>query len=97
MQLEILERLEKLGFCSSNIVLGIGSYAFQLVTRDTHGIAIKATNVIINGESRPIFKDPKTDTSKTKKSAKGLIMVTKEGNEYNFIDEASPNKKNMVA
>ena len=93
MQLEILERLEKLGFCSSNIVLGIGSYAFQLVTRDTHGIAIKATNVIINGESKPIFKDPKTDTSKTKKSAKGLIMVTKEGNEYNFIDEASPKQE----
>lgn len=73
-QLEILENLEKKGFCSSNIVLGTGSYTYQHVTRDTHGTAMKATYVEIDGVGRDIFKDPKTDDG-TKKSAKGLMMV----------------------
>lgn len=62
------------GFASSNIVFGIGSYTYQYVTRDTYGMAIKATNCIINGVNSPIFKDPVTDDG-TKKSAKGYLRV----------------------
>jgi hypothetical protein len=32
-------RLEDKGFASTNVVLGIGSYSLQFVTRDTHGSA----------------------------------------------------------
>ena len=70
----ILSILKDKGFCSSNIVLGIGSYTFQHVTRDTHGMAVKSTYVEIEGVGREIFKDPKTDDG-TKKSAKGLLQV----------------------
>jgi len=70
----ILERLIDKDFASTNIVLGIGSYTFQLVTRDTHGMAMKATYVVVNDEGREIFKDPKTDDG-IKKSAKGLLRV----------------------
>jgi nicotinamide phosphoribosyltransferase len=42
---QICERLEVKGFASTNIVLGIGSYTYQYVTRDTHGFAMKATYV----------------------------------------------------
>lgn len=70
----ICEGLKAKGFASTNVVLGIGSYTYQHVTRDIFGFAMKATYGEVNGEGRAIFKDPKTDDG-TKKSAKGLIRV----------------------
>ncbi|RRB07429.1 nicotinate phosphoribosyltransferase [Larkinella rosea] len=70
----ICEGLYQKGFASTNVVLGIGSYNYQYVTRDTFGFAVKATYGEVNGEGRAIFKDPKTDDG-TKKSAKGLIRL----------------------
>lgn len=72
----ILDRLEKMGFASTNMVFGIGSYTYQYVTRDTFGFAMKATYGKVNGEKREIYKDPLTDGG-VKKSAKGLLCVTK--------------------
>lgn len=40
---EICKRLKAKGFASTNIVLGIGSYTYQMNTRDTFGFAVKAT------------------------------------------------------
>jgi len=71
---KILNGLERKGFASTNMVFGVGSYTYQYNTRDTFSIACKATNVVINGESREIFKSPKTDSG-TKKSARGLLRV----------------------
>ncbi|HEV2482640.1 MAG TPA: nicotinate phosphoribosyltransferase [Puia sp.] len=73
-QLAILEGLQRKGFASYNVVLGIGSYTYEYVTRDTFGFAMKATYGEVNGVGRDIFKDPKTDDG-TKKSAKGLMQV----------------------
>lgn len=73
-QVAILEGLKKKGFASYNVVLGIGSYTYEYVTRDTYGFAMKATYGEVNGKGRDIFKDPKTDDG-TKKSAKGLMQV----------------------
>jgi nicotinamide phosphoribosyltransferase len=74
-QQDILNGLKEKGFCSFNVVLGIGSYTYEYVTRDIYGFAMKATYGEVNGEARNIFKDPKTDDG-TKKSAKGLMQVT---------------------
>lgn len=71
---EIFARLEAKGFASTNVVMGIGSYSYQYVTRDTFSSAIKATWVQINGEGRDIFKNPVTDSG-MKKSAKGRLAV----------------------
>lgn len=86
---EICERLKAKGFASTNIVFGVGSYAYQYNTRDTFGFAVKATYGEVEEEfvpspeslvrgirtvGREIFKDPVTDDG-TKKSAKGLICV----------------------
>jgi nicotinamide phosphoribosyltransferase len=71
---EILSRMEKLGFASCNIVLGVGSYTYQYVTRDTFGFAMKATWAQVNGIGRSLFKDPITDSG-VKKSACGLLKV----------------------
>jgi nicotinamide phosphoribosyltransferase len=83
---QIMERLEQKGFASSNVVLGIGSYTYQYVTRDTYGFAMKATWGLVNGEGREIFKAPKTDSG-VKKSAKGLLRVELEDGEYVLYDQ----------
>lgn len=73
-QKEILKRLENKKMTASNLVLGIGSFTYEYVTRDTYGFAMKATYGEVDGESRDIYKDPKTDDG-TKKSARGLLQV----------------------
>ena len=73
----ICQKLEQKGFASTNVVFGIGSYTYQYVTRDTFGFAMKATYGEVNGIGRAIFKNPKTDDG-TKKSAKGLIALSKD-------------------
>lgn len=74
-------------FSINNLVLGIGSFTYQHVTRDSIGAAVKATYVqstLNNGKiiSKNIFKNPKTKGVTNKKSAKGLLQVLKdkEGN-----------------
>lgn len=85
---DILEGLKQKRFASDNIVFGIGSYTYQCITRDTLGFAMKATYGIINGKPVEIFKNPKTDDG-TKKSAKGLLKVTKKGTNYILHDQVS--------
>lgn len=88
---EIIKRLITKGFVPS-VVLGIGSYTYQYVTRDTHGSAVKATCVQKGeGNYEPIFKDPKTD--KSKKSAKGLLMVTKEEGKFVLHSDVTPEQE----
>ena len=70
----MFKRLKRKGFASSNIVFGVGSYSLGHHTRDTFGMAIKATFTIINGEEINIFKDPMTDNG-VKKSQKGKVAV----------------------
>lgn len=84
----ILSQLKAKGFASTNVVLGIGSYTYTFTTRDTYGFAMKATAGIVNGKTREIFKDPKTDSG-MKKSAKGFLMVTKENGAYVLKDQVS--------
>ncbi len=82
---EILGRMKDMGFCSSNIVFGVGSFTYQYNTRDSYGFAMKATYGEINGEPQAIFKDPITDFG-IKKSLRGIISVAKENGEYLVTD-----------
>lgn len=75
---KIFGLLERKGFSSENIVYGVGSYSLGYATRDTLGIAIKATYTIVDGKEINIFKDPATDTDKLKKSQKGMLVVLKQ-------------------
>ena len=84
-QWEILNRLYTHNFASANVVLGVGSYSYQMVTRDTHGIAVKATWCKIDGKGVDIFKDPKTDDG-TKKSLRGRLRVYREGGSLKVKD-----------
>ena len=86
---DILEGLAKKGFASTNLVFGLGSFGYQLNSRDNLSQAFKATSITVNGEERAIFKDPKTDNG-TKKSAKGNLVVLKNAEgEYVLVDGVS--------
>jgi len=90
----ILSRLKAKGFASTNIVVGIGSFTYQYVTRDSHGFAMKATSGVVNGERRDIFKDPKTDNG-VKKSAKGLLRVELVDGEYVLYDQQTEEQEDQ--
>lgn len=62
------------GFASNNVVFGVGSFTYQLNTRDVLGFAMKATHATINGVGRNLFKNPITDDG-TKNSATGRLAV----------------------
>jgi nicotinamide phosphoribosyltransferase len=72
-QEEILEGLITKGFVP-RVVLGLGSFTFQYVTRDTYGQAVKATYGEVDGVGQAIYKAPATDDG-TKHSARGLLYV----------------------
>lgn len=92
---EIWRQLEKLGFAANCITFGVGAFCFTamfeddrlvVLTRDTFGIAMKATYGIINGKEYFIYKDPKTDTEHLKKSHKGCCRIYEENGELKCED-----------
>lgn len=85
LYVDILQRLTEAGFSHSNLVVGVGSYSYQYVTRDSLGTAIKAVYGGVKGVGRTIRKDPKTGDG-TKKSAAGLLRVYLDGDEYKLVE-----------
>ena len=99
---KIYEILASNGFAINNVTLGIGSFSMQCLedidadtqektylpyTRDTFGIAIKATYAEDkDGKPVMIFKNPKTDTAKFKKSQRGCCRVFKTEDGYSYED-----------
>lgn len=86
----IYARLEEKGFAVTNCTLGVGSYSYQMNSRDTCGFALKATNCVIDGKEKYIFKDPITDKVKGnnfKKSQKGMCYVYRDGDDILYTDE----------
>ena len=94
---QIYRVLIKNGFACNNVTLGVGSFSMQCIeeggglkpfTRDTYGIAVKATYGEVNNEPVMIFKNPVTDSGHFKKSQKGMCRVYRDGNgEITYSDE----------
>jgi nicotinamide phosphoribosyltransferase len=82
----ILQNLKDKGFASSNIVFGIGSYTYQYVTRDSLELALKATDVTVDGVEKAIFKDPITDLNHMKRSARGRVAVVRREGVLTLVD-----------
>lgn len=89
---EMMRRLQEKGFASTNIVLGVGSFSYQYVTRDTYGFAMKATWAQINGVGHDLFKAPVTDSG-VKKSATGRLAIRDTGNELELLERATPEQE----
>lgn len=80
LQDKIYSRMEELGFCVTNVLFGVGSWAkLQNSSRDSYGIALKGGYSIVNGEAVSMNKSPKTDM--TKASREGLLRVELEKGE----------------
>ena len=91
----IWKELAERGFAANNIAYGVGAFCFSaiiengnkiVVTRDTFGIAMKATYGVIDDKKVMIYKDPKTDTKNLKKSHKGCCNVYMENGELKCED-----------
>lgn len=98
----IYDILEENGFAISNVSLGVGSFSMQCLetinaadhqvtynpyTRDTFGIAVKATYAEDeSGNPIMIFKNPKTDSGNFKKSQRGCCRVYKTEDGYAYED-----------
>lgn len=86
---DILLRLAAKGFASGNVVFGIGSFVYGMNSRDTFGYALKAIYAEVDGEAVDIYKDPATDDG-TKKSAKGMVRVEREGDCFVLYEQQTP-------
>ena len=98
---QIYKRLEQKGFAISNVVLGVGSFSMMCLenyndetdeftyspyTRDTFGIAVKATYAEdADGNPIMIYKQPKG--CDWKKSQKGCCVVTHDENGNYFYED----------
>lgn len=89
----ILKKLSDKKFASDNIVFGVGSYTYSYNTRDTLGFAIKATYGETHDGVVEIYKDPKTDNG-LKKSARGLLKVARQGQDFVLYDRQSWSTEN---
>lgn len=89
---DTFERLAAKGFASTNVVLGIGSFTYQMVSRDSMSGAVKSTYAVVDGFPVDIQKDPKTGEGK--KSAKGrLALLRDETGEIYQVEQATPEQE----
>jgi nicotinamide phosphoribosyltransferase len=75
----ILKTSQDLGFSASNIAFGMGGALLQQVDRDTQKFAIKCSEVTINGQNIPVYKDPTTDPGKRSKQGRLALVKTEAG------------------
>ena len=77
----VLYQLAKFhGWSADNISFGMGGALLQQVNRDTQKFALKCSAARIQGEWRPVFKDPVTDPGKNSKHGRlALIQNANDG------------------
>lgn len=87
MQTKIYAKMREQGWCVSNVLFGVGSWAFlEDSSRDSYSFAIKGSSSIVDGEELTMQKTPKTAAS-SKTSARGLLRVEKEGDDFVLYDQ----------
>ena len=64
-----------------------------MLTRDNFGWAMKAIYAQVGDESVEIYKDPATDNG-TKKSARGLLRVEREGDKFVLYERQTEEEAN---
>ena len=77
---DILDILLTNGFSATNIAFGMGGQLLQGLNRDTLKFAMKCSSIVVNGESRDVFKDPVTDHGKKSKAGRLDLVKWSNGN-----------------
>jgi nicotinamide phosphoribosyltransferase len=90
---EVLGRMTRAGYATTNITFGMGGALVQQHNRDTHRIAFKCCAAEVDGALIDVYKDPSSDRSKSSK--RGLLDLIKVNDEFFTVrrekrDEHSP-------
>ncbi|KAM3725193.1 Nicotinamide phosphoribosyltransferase [Dirofilaria immitis] len=75
----ILDAVTRNKWSADNIVFGTGGALLQKLDRDTQKCAFKCSHVVINGESRDVWKSPTTDTGKQSKQGRLTLERREDG------------------
>jgi nicotinamide phosphoribosyltransferase len=70
---EICKTIADQGYSTDNVAFGMGGELLQTPNRDTMKFAMKASAVVVNGETVMVSKEPVGDASK--KSKEGFLKV----------------------
>ena len=62
-----------------NIAFGMGGGLLQKVDRDTQSFAFKCSSVVVDGEERDVFKQPKSDPAKNSKKGRLKLIEDDDG------------------
>jgi len=73
------------GWSADNIAFGMGGALLQQLNRDTQRFAFKCSAAQVNGEWRPVFKDPITDPGKNSKQGR-LSLVEPQPGEFQTLE-----------
>merc|ERR1712203_455176 len=95
---EILENMTKKKWAATNVCFGSGGALLQKMDRDTQKCAFKCCEIIVDGNPRPVYKDPITDAGK--KSKQGRLKLVSQGGKitktFNFGEIRTEAEKGMV-
>uniref|UniRef100_A0A915PPA3 Nicotinamide phosphoribosyltransferase n=1 Tax=Setaria digitata TaxID=48799 RepID=A0A915PPA3_9BILA len=76
---KILDAVTRNKWSADNIVFGTGGALLQKLDRDTQKCAFKCSHVVINGESRDVWKSPTTDAGKQSKQGRLTLERREDG------------------
>lgn len=76
---ELLEAVVADGWCTDMLTFGMGSALIQEHTRDDLGVALKCTEVVVDGEVRPVFKSPIGDPLKATAGGRRALVRLENG------------------
>lgn len=91
---DILATFEEMGWSADNIAFGMGGALLQVVNRDTLKFAMKASSVDVDGNWRPIQKDPITDPGKKSKVGRVTLYHDTDTGFYSGVEDWR--KSNLV-
>lgn len=75
----ILTTMQLKNWSVDNIAFGMGGALLQKLDRDTQKCAFKCSDIVIDGEHHPVFKDPVGDAGKRSKAGRLQLIKTEEG------------------
>jgi nicotinamide phosphoribosyltransferase len=86
------------GWSADNIAFGMGGALLQQLNRDTQKFAFKCSAALVDGEWRPVFKDPITDPGKNSKHGRLALVQTTPGTFHTVenVASASANEDRLV-
>ncbi len=82
------------GWSADNVTFGMGGGLLQKINRDTQKFAFKCSHVVVDGEQRDVFKNPKTDVGKVSKKGRLKLVTYKDG--YATVLEEDPREDKLV-